>query len=501
MTEGYACLYAREFPAQAMLRLRPHLQGLPCVVLEGDPPLQRVCSLNGAARKLGIASGMTRVEVDNFASARVLPRSILEEASAKAALLECAGTFSPRMENQSIDGEFVCVIDIAGTEKLLGAPDALAKSLLDYVRSLGIMASVAVSSNFYAAICMARGMSPLQNMAVIPAGAEGPALSPLRVNVLRLTDEQAQTFSSWGIQTLGLLAALPEKELIARMGQEGKRLRQLARGELPHLFLPVEPAFTLEERIELDSPVELLESLLFVVGVILEQLILRATNHVLALASVTVTLSLEGGAAHKRIVRPALPTNDRQLWIKLIHLDLEAHPPMAAILALALRAEPGRTGKLQFGLFSPQLPEPGRLDVTLARIRAIVGEECVGRAVLKDTHEPDEFRMEPFGVLPATSTEAVPQPCRSALRQLRPAENTAVTLREYEPKAFFFQGAQYTVERAYGPWTASGGWWNAEGWGMEQWDLVARAPNGVSLCCCLVRDLSRDRWMVTALYD
>ena len=51
----------------------------------------------------------------------------------------------------------------------------------------------------------------------------------------------------------------------------------------------------------------------------------------------------------------------------------------------------GSTSKVQLGLFSPQLPEAARLEVTLARIRAIVGEDCVGRAVLQDTHAPEGF--------------------------------------------------------------------------------------------------------------
>ena len=127
---------------------------------------------------------------------------------------------------------------------------------------------------------------------------------------------------------------LPEKELIARMGQEGRRLRQLARGELPHLFVPMEPAFRLEERMELDAPVELLESLLFVVGVMLEQLILRATARVLALASVTVELKLEGGGTHVRVVRPALPSNERAMWLKLLHLDLQATTPQCVVALL-----------------------------------------------------------------------------------------------------------------------------------------------------------------------
>ena len=166
----------------------------------------------------------------------------------------------------------------------------------------------------------------------------------------------------------------------------------------PHLFQPVEPAFTLEEQMELDSPVELLDSLLFVVGVMLDQLILRAKARILALASVTITLA----SRWRRIAYancPARAANQRQTA-----LDQAAAPrsrstsTASSILALTLAAEPGSTSKVQLGLFSPQLPEPARLDVTLARIRAIVGEDCVGRAVLEDTHAPEGFRMEPFTV-------------------------------------------------------------------------------------------------------
>ena len=47
---------------------------------------------------------------------------------------------------------------------------------------------------------------------------------------------------------------------------------------------------------ELDALRELLESLLFAVGVMLEQLVLRAAARVLALGPVTVELTLEGAA-------------------------------------------------------------------------------------------------------------------------------------------------------------------------------------------------------------
>ncbi len=497
--ELYACLYAKEFPAQAVLRLRPELRERPIVVVEGEPPLQTVCSFNAKARYLGILRGMTRVELDTFSSLNVLPRSRTEEVSTHAVMLECAGAFSPRVEDRSNGCAFLCVIDIAGTEKLLGPPEVLARELLRRVQVLGMSASVAISRNFYAALSYVRGSS--SRIAFIAPGNEGPALAPLSLKVLEISSEHAETFGLWGIRTLGALAALPEKELIARLGQEGRRLRQLARGELPHHFVPYEAAFELQERMELDTPVEQLDSLLFVLGVMLEQLTLRATARILALASVIITLSLEGGATHVRTVRPALPTNDRPLWMKLLHLDLEAHPPQAAIVAVTLAAEPGSTSKVQLGLFSPQLPEPMRLDVTLARIRALVGDECVGSPVLRDTNHPDGFRVEPFKVPSVHSSSSATVSSSAAMRQLRPPERASITLRDRQPASFVFRGCRYEVEHAYGPWLAEGDWWNRQTWALEQWDLIARSSDGAMLCCCVVRDLKEQSWQVVTLYD
>jgi protein ImuB len=327
----------------------------------------------------------------------------------------------------------------------------------------------------------------------------------LPLTILDLNREQLETFSLWGIRTLGMLGSLPEKELIARIGQSGKRLREMAHGEMQYLFRPVEPAFTLTERMELDSPVEVLDALLFVVNLMLEQLICRAMERVLAVASVGITLVLEGGATHSRCVRPALPSVDRQLWLKLLQLDLEAHPPGAAILAVALDAEPGSTSQVQLGLFSPQFPETSRLDVTLARIRSIVGDENVGRAVLTDTHRSDGFRMEPFSVstsVPSAEPSEAPRTgLHPAMRRLRPAESIFVTLQDARPMTFVFRERRYSVEKAYGPWLTGGEWWSSTLWGCEQWDIVAHGQDGGLFCYCVILDLLKEQWQMVALYD
>lgn len=498
--ELYVCILAREFPAQALLRLRPELRDKPCVVLEGEAPQQCVCALNTRARLVGVRHGMTKVEVDTFDGLTILDRSLRTESEAQAILLECAGCFSPRIEDRSMDGIFMCVLDAAGTESLFGPPLMLAKQLRQRLRSIGVSAAITACSNFHAAICLAKGLRGGIPIQIVPHGDQAKALAVLPLSVLDLTGSQEETFRAWGIRLIGALSELPEKALISRLGQDGKRLLQLARGQRPHLLQPIDVPFVLEERVDLDFPLEDLEALLFGLSTMLEQLILRAKSRVYALASIAITLGLEGGGSHARTVNPRVPSNDKQLWLKLLHLDLQSHPPEASIFTVHLLAEPGATSKVQLGLFSPQLPEPSRLDVTLARIAAIVGDENVGQAVLDDTRRCDDFHVEPFALVntePLVPTEGA----RACLRMLRPAEVTTVTVRSGRPYDVYFRSRRYAVEEAYGPWLSGGDWWNESIWGDEQWDVIARAESSLPLVCRLARDFVQNCWHVAGLYD
>jgi protein ImuB len=498
--ELYACLYVRELSAQALLRLRPELHDKPCVVLEGEPPTQTVCALNTRARLLGLRRGMTKVEVETFEGVMVLQRSTKTESAVCTILLECAGAFSPRVEERSRNGIFVCVVDVAGTEGLFGPPLLLAKQMRQRVRSVGIVSSVTISANVHAALCLARGLSGGVPLQVIARGDEAKALARLPISVMDITETQAETFQAWGIRTVAALAALPEKSLIARLGQDAKRLLLLAHGQHPHLLQPIDVPFVLEEQAELDSPLDDLESLLFGLSTMLEQLIVRAKSRVLALASITITLRLDGGGSHERTVNPRVPTNEKRLWLKLLQLDLEGHPPQSSILGVHLFAEPGATSKVQLGLFSPQLPEPGRLDVTLARIAAIVGEENVGQAVLDDTWRAGDFHIERFSV---TSAEPLTANTTSlfCLRLLRPAERATVEIHRGSPREFAFRSRRYAVEKVYGPWIKGGEWWNSSIWGNEQWDVIGKTGDGARVICRLSHDFVQNDWRVAGLYD
>ena len=306
----------------------------------------------------------------------------------------------------------------------------------------------------------------------------------------------------WGLRTLGEFAALPEVEVIVRLGQEGKRLRQLARGEAPHLMVPIEAAFALEEVMDFDAPVEEMHALLFVLGPMVAQLIERAGNRALALASVTVRLTLDGGGEHQRTIKPALPTSDRVLLLKLLHLDLVAHPPSAGVHTLRVAAEAGGRSKVQIGLFTPQMPEPMQLEVTLARIAALVGQERVGRVRLTDSHAPESFVMERFTVPARERAKGEVATKNSvAVRRMRPVIPVKVRHKEGSLVAFHMHGTRFQVQELYGPWRRSGSWWSGEVWSRDEWDIAAQSGDGTRLLCLLTHDLLRDRWQMEALYD
>ena len=499
----YACANAADFPAQAILRLRPDLRSEPVAVLEGRAPLEFVCSLNRHARMKGATPGMTRVEAEHIPGLRLLPRSPETEAAARTVMFECAAQFAPQIEDVSQSSACACVLDITGTERLFGPSATLARRLRAALAEAGFRASIAISSNFHAVRLKAAAS---RTISIIPQGEESTALAPLAVSLLGLDEDSAEVFANWGIRTLGELAALPEADLVVRFGGRASQWRDLSRGMLAHTFQPVEASFALEELCDLDTPVDRVDSLLFVCARMIDCLATRAATHALALASLTLQLALEGRGEYRHVIHPALPTVDRKFLLKLLQLELGAHPPQAAVMQIALSAEAGRPGKVQLGLFAPQTPEPSSLDVTIARLKAIAGEDRVGSPVLEDTHRPGGFHLEGFtpseaSAMPSTVEKHRP---RAALRRMRPPLPVRVALRDAKP-AFFHNGARnYIVSAAYGPWRTSGCWWSAKGWDAEEWDVLAdcRGESGTEpVACLLIHDRTQNQWRLEAFYD
>jgi protein ImuB len=503
MSELYLCVHVAEFPAQALVRLRSDVAAGPVVVMDGVAPQEWVCAMNAHALRRGAAKGMSYLDVEGLTGITALTRSRESESAARVVVWERAAKFSPRIEEAHAGTACVFVLDIAGTERLFGPPETLAARLRDDLVAAGFRASIAVSGNVHAARMKAAWS---RGIAVIPEGAEAVALAKLPLAALGLDENPRETFAVWGIRTLGELAALPEVELIARLGQRAQAWRQAAWGMLPHTFQPAEPEFALREFLAFEDPVEEMDSLLFVGGRMIDALVQRAGDRALALARLTVRMNLDGGdeAGHELTLRPAIPSADRRFLLKLLQLEVAAHPPQAAVVNFELTAEAAPSSLVQLGLFAPQTPEPSRLDVTLARLKSIVGEERVGSPVLVDGHRPGAFEMRGFHVDTKAELRERQEPGvgpRMGLRRLRPAAPVRMWMKGGEPSAFATKQKRFEVTAAYGPWRTNGSWWATDGWDLEEWDVLCLQPDGSTYACLMVRDCARDEWRLEAMYD
>lgn len=525
----FACIFVPDFPVEAILRSEPELRLQAVAILHGKVPLQKVFAQNENARRAGVEPGMAKLEVEACNDLVLRPRSQLQEDAAHAALLDCAQSFSPRVED--IAGDTI-LIDLAGLEPLFGPLPKIACALARRASDLGIESNVAVASNPDTAIIAARGFS---GMTLIPQGREAEQLGGLPIEVLFAgghgfqiyEDEQQaeqilETLSRWGVRNLRSLAALPEVALSERLGQQGVRLQKLARGGTFRTLTPVEPLLIFEEVIELEHPLVLLEPLAFLLGRLLEQLCARLNARALATQELRLRLELDsscrdeetdqrfsrvGDSIFERTLHLPVPLLDARIFLKLIQLDLNAHPPGAPILKIHLRAEPVRPRAAQGGLFLPPSPEPEKLELTLARIAGIVGEDKLGSLELLDTYRAEGFRMQRFA---PDSYEKFQNKSKdknniavTALRIFRPVVPVTVTLHDGSPahiachKCSEIQGE---ILWSAGPWRSSGDWWERESWSRDEWDIAVRGETEITLYR-LVRDLLAGQWFVEGTYD
>jgi protein ImuB len=382
--------------------------------------------------------------------------------------LPCVRAFSPRVEQTA---PYTVVLDISGLDHLFGTPRQIAETIM---RRAGFEVNVAVAANPDAAICAARGFS---GITVIPPGAEAGYLARLPLKMLSPSPELEETLQRWGIRTFHDLAALPEPGLAERLGQEGLRLHRLARGANKRPLKPVEEAPHFEEELELEHPVELLEPLSFLLARLLNDLCARLD----ATTEVRLHLQLEDQTDHTRTLRLPVPMRDPKIFLKLLHLDLSSHPPRAPIVKIRLAAESAKPRVAQTGLFLPVAPEPEKLELTLARIAALVGEENVGSPELLDTHRPHAFRLTRFSSDRHSCLSLAAQQPHLTLRLLR------------SPRPI--PDLRNQAVAAAGPWRTSGDWWTKDPWARDEWDI--QLHDGT--LCRIYRE--QGRWFLEGVYD
>src|SRR5271157_3641252 len=149
----FACIYVPTFPVAAALRAEPELQPRAVAILEGKPPLEKIFAVNEKAEHMGITRGMTKAQAELCTELALRPRSALQESAAHAALLDCAQSFSPCVEDTACD---TVLLDLAGMESLFGSAPEISRVILKRAAAVGLAPHVASASNPDAAMLAAR---------------------------------------------------------------------------------------------------------------------------------------------------------------------------------------------------------------------------------------------------------------------------------------------------------------------------------------------------------
>jgi len=414
------------------------------------------------------------------------------EPAARMALFALAQQFSPLVEMPTPD---TALLAIGALRRLMGSPTQIASEMARRAQERHLHGSIAVAANPDTAVIAAQ---QLAGITVIPQGREVEKLGHLPVSALPADPNTLEVLERWGVRTVEEFCALPRTGIAERLGAAGLRLLAIARGEVHRPILPQAEVVNYEERFALEHPVDLLEPLLFLIARLLNELCDRLRQHSRATTELRVSLGLVDQSTHTRVLALPFATHDSHALLKLIQLDFEAHPPRAAIRQLTVAVVPVEPRVVQHHLYTPPSPEPERLELTLAKIRAMVGEEKAGFPELVDTHRPDTWRMRAAAGRPSAPLVHEGERefgLRLALRYFRPPLAARVEVERGRPSQLSAAGIGGQIVQAAGPWRASGDWWSGAAWSREDWD-VALTDGALYRLCFLHRE-----WLVDASYD
>jgi protein ImuB len=464
-------------------------------------------------------------------------------------LPDFAYSFSPLVEKTGAD---TVVLDIEGCELLFGSAYELVKDIAKRAArppaegGLGARVNVAVAANPDAALYASRFLkgvtfiSPGEELTCLgdlpvkallsPASANSPGLTNALDEKKRSQEIQEilETLSLWGVRTFRDFAALPSQGVSERLGQKGVKLQLLAAGKNNRHLNLIQASPVFETAIELEHAIAELEPLAFILARLLNQLCARLNEYALATNELRIHLKLEDGMSYERKLTLPTPMRDHKVFLKLLLLNTETHPPQSPVLAISVACEPVPPSLLQNGLFIPLAPEPEKLELTLARLARLVGANNIGSPELLDTNRPDAFRMKRFTLKEISrrkgskKNKGSPQPapiptrkCISGFRVFRPPLRAFVETSHGCPLKISAtdktRKVRGKVVQFAGPWRTSGDWWRSDNWARDEWDVAvasrAGSANGepidgaLDILYRVYRELSSGDWFVEGVYD
>jgi hypothetical protein len=331
-----ACLWVSHLPVKVELHRYPHLKRRPII--------------------LARASGSRRVVLDASPQAvDVLPAMPLQQALSRckeAVLLDADLPLYRRVQEQFFDsleqrGAEVeeaqlglAYMKLDGLEAMHGGEARLITSLLNAVPSY-LMPRIGMATGKFPAYLAATTCEPYGVMKVPEEPREFLAL--LSVDLLPVAWEIRSRLHSFGLHTLGQVAALPIGPMQAQFGRVGKTMWELANGIDYRPLMSRHLEDEVEEQLSFVSPVGALEAMVTAADVLLA----RAFRHREMRGRLARVCTLEGEVFRAptwlRRMSFKQPISDARHGLTLVKHSLECQPPPGALESLSLTLS-GLTG-------------------------------------------------------------------------------------------------------------------------------------------------------------
>jgi protein ImuB len=311
---------------------------------------------------------------------------------------------------------------------------------------------------------------------VAPGGARA-FLAPLPLTALPLSDELAETFRALGFRRVADVADRPAQEMEARFGPAGLRAHRWARGIDDRVFRALELPDVPEVALELETPADTLEPLLFVLRHLLARMCAELTGQGRCAARLELVLRSARGVRTATAV-PARPTSRERLLYDLCRAALERAAgatgrlgePVEELGLRAVRVTP--PDARQEDLFTRRWRDPLAAAAALSRLRVRLGEAAVVHPGVRADHRPEaRSRWTPVEMTPAAGNgyggprneefpPGAPDGAIPGVLHLLPEPLPVdVRMKAGRPAELRGEAGRHRIAAAEGPERLSGDWW------------------------------------------
>ncbi|HJY86884.1 MAG TPA: DNA polymerase IV [Candidatus Acidoferrales bacterium] len=315
------------------LLLNPELRGKPVVV--GGQPDQRgvVSAASYEARKYGIQSAMPLRRAGQLCPHAVFldgHHGLYAEWSDRIAAI--LANYSPIVEMVSIDEAY---LDLAGTERLHGAPLAAAHKLVSEIwQTTQLPCSAGLARTRLVAKVASEQAKP-RGLLWVPGGSEARFLAPLPVRKIPGIGKVTEAaLGALGIETVGQLAHIPQERLEEVFGQWGRALSRKARGEDSYeFFVDAEPK-SISHNHTFGTDTDDRAALAAMLSHLCQRAVKRLRDSGLFARTLTLTIRYAGFHTITRSKTLAEPTNLDGVVLSTIHQLFEEHGDRARKIRL-----------------------------------------------------------------------------------------------------------------------------------------------------------------------